>query len=154
MGSPILASSNLPIIGVSRCSRKWANKTDGHKILPMNQSKCLRLHLTEKWAPNSFRNIAYLQRLMSHSLAISKTFAAHQNKDCPLSTEVLSNWPFILWLQRTALCAWWFTFWNRQRSTSWYEIMHLPILGNLLILGDFSLVSQNYGMREEWYNLA
>jgi len=28
----------------------------------------------------------------------------------PLSTEVLSNWPFILWLQRTASSAWWFTF--------------------------------------------
>jgi len=28
------------------------NKTEGPKILPMNQSKCLRLHLTENWAPN------------------------------------------------------------------------------------------------------
>jgi len=44
MGSPILRSSNLPIIGANRCSGKWVNKT-GHKILPMNQSKCLRLHL-------------------------------------------------------------------------------------------------------------
>jgi len=28
------------------------NKTEGRKILPMNQNKCLRLHLTENWAPN------------------------------------------------------------------------------------------------------
>jgi len=27
------------------------NKTEGHKILLMNQSKCLRLHLIENWAP-------------------------------------------------------------------------------------------------------
>jgi len=46
MGSPILGSSNLPIIGANRCSRKWVNTTEGHKILPMNQSKFLRLHLT------------------------------------------------------------------------------------------------------------
>jgi len=79
MGGQILGSSNLPVIGANRCSRKWVNKT-GHKILPMNQRKCLRLHLTENWAPNWFRKIAYLQRLMSRSLAISKNFTAHQNK--------------------------------------------------------------------------
>jgi len=45
MGSPILGSSDLPIIGDNRCSRKWI-KT-GPKILPMNQSMCLRLHLTK-----------------------------------------------------------------------------------------------------------
>jgi len=28
MGSPILGSSNLPITGENRCSRKWVNKTD------------------------------------------------------------------------------------------------------------------------------
>jgi len=27
------------------------NKTEGSKFLPMNQSKCLRLHLTENWTP-------------------------------------------------------------------------------------------------------
>jgi len=47
MGSPTLGSSNLPIIGANRCSRKWVNKTERPKILPMNQSKFLRLHLTE-----------------------------------------------------------------------------------------------------------
>jgi len=31
---------------------KWVNKTEEPKILPTNQSKCLRLHLTENWAPN------------------------------------------------------------------------------------------------------
>jgi hypothetical protein len=38
MGSPILGSSNLPIIGAERCSRKWANKTEGHKN-PTNELK-------------------------------------------------------------------------------------------------------------------
>jgi len=52
MGNPILGSSNLPIIGANRCSRKLVNKTEGYKILPMNQSKCLRLHLIENFAPN------------------------------------------------------------------------------------------------------
>jgi len=28
------------------------NKTEGPKILPTNQSKCLTLHLTENWARN------------------------------------------------------------------------------------------------------
>jgi len=63
----------------------------------------------------------------------------------PVRTEVLSNWPFILWLQRTASSAWWFTFLIRERSTSWYEIMHLPLLGNLPILGDFPLFAGTAG---------
>jgi len=47
MGNPIIGSSDLPVIGENRCSRKWANKTKGPKIVPMKQSKGLRLHLTE-----------------------------------------------------------------------------------------------------------
>jgi len=47
MGSPILGSSNLSIIGENMCSRKWVNKTEGPKIVPMKHSKGLRLHLTE-----------------------------------------------------------------------------------------------------------
>jgi len=31
-------------------------------------------------------------------------------------------------------------FLSRERSTSWYEIMHLPILGNLPIISDFPLM--------------
>jgi hypothetical protein len=47
MGSPILGSSDLPIIGENRCLRKWANKREGSKIVPKKESKGLRLHLTE-----------------------------------------------------------------------------------------------------------
>jgi len=47
MGSPILGSSDLPITGENRCSRKWVNKTEGPKFEPMKFSKGLRLHLTE-----------------------------------------------------------------------------------------------------------
>jgi len=47
MGSPILGSSDLPIIGENRRLRKWVNKAEGLKILRMDQSKYLKLHLTE-----------------------------------------------------------------------------------------------------------
>jgi len=47
MGSPILGSSDLPIIGENRRLRKWVNKIEGPKIVPTKQSKDLRLHLTE-----------------------------------------------------------------------------------------------------------
>jgi hypothetical protein len=32
MGSPILGSSGLPIIGENRCSRKWVSKTEKKKL--------------------------------------------------------------------------------------------------------------------------
>jgi len=47
VGSPILVSSDLPIIGKNRCSRKWVNKTEGPKLVPTKKSKGLRIHLTE-----------------------------------------------------------------------------------------------------------
>jgi len=52
VGSPILGSSDFPIIGENRCLRKWVNKTEGPQIVPMKHSKSLRLHLTENWALN------------------------------------------------------------------------------------------------------
>jgi hypothetical protein len=69
---------------------------------------------------------------MSHSLAITahesqfsdkQTFHRAPKQRRPVSTEVLSNWPFILWLQGPASSAWWFTFLSRELSTSWYEII-------------------------------
>jgi len=47
MRSPTLGSSDLPIIGENRCSRKWLNKTEEPKLVAMKKSKGLRLHLTE-----------------------------------------------------------------------------------------------------------
>jgi len=47
MGSPILGSSDLLIICENRWFRKWLIKTEGPKIVPMKQSKDLRLNLTE-----------------------------------------------------------------------------------------------------------
>jgi hypothetical protein len=47
MGSPILGSSDLPIIGENRCSRKWMNKIEGHNIATMKHNKDLSLHLKE-----------------------------------------------------------------------------------------------------------
>jgi hypothetical protein len=43
MGSPILGSSDFPIIEENRCSRKCVNKTKEPKIVPMKQRKGLRL---------------------------------------------------------------------------------------------------------------
>ena len=42
-------------------------------------------------------------------------------------------------LQLKTSSAYKFTFLSTERSTSWYEIMHLPILGNLPKIGDFPL---------------
>jgi hypothetical protein len=47
MGIPILGSSDLPTIAKNRSSKKWANKREGPKTVPMKQSRGLRLHLTE-----------------------------------------------------------------------------------------------------------
>jgi hypothetical protein len=80
MGSPILGSSDLPIIGENMCSRKWVNKTEGLNFVHKKQSNGLRLHLTENSALNYFRKVAYLLLLISHSLGISKNFTAHQKK--------------------------------------------------------------------------
>jgi hypothetical protein len=47
MGSPIISSSDLPIIVENRCWRKWMNKREGPKTVPMKHSKGFKLHLTE-----------------------------------------------------------------------------------------------------------
>ena len=78
---------------------------------------------------------------MSHSLAIRKNFTAHQNKD---TQSVAKTWAtdhlYCDYKEQPPSSAWCFTFLSRELSTSWYEIMHLRILGNLPILGDFSLL--------------
>jgi len=64
---------------------------------------------------------------MSHSLAISKNFTA-QNKD---AQSVQKSWATDrLYFDYKEQPHWSFTFLSRQRSTSWYEILHLPILGD------------------------
>jgi len=49
---------------------------------------------------------------MAHGSQFSdkQKFHSTPKQRCPLSTEVLSNWLFTMWLQRRASCAWWFTF--------------------------------------------
>jgi hypothetical protein len=42
MGSPILGSPDLSIVGENRFSRKWVNKGEGPKIVPMKHNKGLR----------------------------------------------------------------------------------------------------------------
>jgi len=48
MGSPILGSSDLPILGENRRLRKWANKTEGPKIVPTKNSKGLKITLNRE----------------------------------------------------------------------------------------------------------
>ena len=42
-------SQEIPVMRTEQeiSGRKWVNKTEGQKIIPMKQSKGLRLHLTE-----------------------------------------------------------------------------------------------------------
>jgi len=47
MRSPILGSSDLPIIGEERCLRQSANKREGRKIVPMKHNKGLRFNFKE-----------------------------------------------------------------------------------------------------------
>jgi hypothetical protein len=44
---PILVSSDRPIIANNRPSKKWVNKREGPKTVPMKQSRGLRLNLTD-----------------------------------------------------------------------------------------------------------
>ena len=48
MGSPILGSSDLPIISENRCLRKRVNKTEEPKTVPTKHSKGLRLHFNRE----------------------------------------------------------------------------------------------------------
>jgi len=50
--------------------------------------------------------------LTAHELQFSnkQNFHSAPKQRRSVSTEVLSNWLFILWLHRTASTAWWFTF--------------------------------------------
>jgi len=48
MGSPILGSSDLPIIGENRCLREWVNKTEGPKIVPTKHSKSFKFTLNRE----------------------------------------------------------------------------------------------------------
>ena len=44
-----------------------------------------------------------------------------------------------MWLQLITSSTYWFTFLGTECSTPWYEIMHLPILANLPLIGNFPL---------------
>ena len=139
MGSPILGFSDLPIIGENRCCRKWAKNStfepnQGFKIT-FNREMSTKL-IQKNSLPSSAQESQFRDKQKFHS-------APKQRH--PVSNEGLSNWPFVLWLQRTASSAWLFTALNRERSTSWYEIMHFSKLGNLPIIGESPLQTVHLG---------
>jgi len=80
------------------------NKTEGPKIVPMKQSEGLRLQWqrTEQYTnrKNSFPSTAHESQFRDKQKFHSAPKQKHQ-----ISTEVLSNWPFIMWLQRMASSA-------------------------------------------------
>jgi len=90
MGSRILGSSDLPIISENRRSRKWVNKTEGTKFVPMKQSK-------GKITLNRELNIKLIQKNSLPLTAYKSQFSDKQKlhiapkQRLPLSTEVLSN---------------------------------------------------------------
>jgi hypothetical protein len=98
--------------------------------ITLNRELCTKLIQKKNSLPSAAHESQFSDKQKFHSAPEQRL---------PVSTEVLSNWPFILWLQGPAWSASWFTFLSRELSISWYEIMHLPILGNLPILGDFPL---------------
>jgi hypothetical protein len=149
MGRPILGSSDLPITGENRCSRKCVNTKEGPKFVTVKRSKGFRLHLTEmtldiwwdtlrkhrwmsseitasrdstlahrKWWIDVFWLLIKAQKKLNRELSTkliwknSLNSTAHKSQVSdkrklhsvpkqrhPLSTEVLSNWPSIMWLQ-------------------------------------------------------
>jgi hypothetical protein len=160
MGSAILGSSNLPVIGANRCSRKWVNKTDGPKIPQTKPKQVFKITLNRELSNKLIQENSLPSTAYGSKFSDKQKFHSSPKQRRPFSTEVLSNWPFVLWLQRTVSSAWWFIFLNRELSTSSYEIMHLPILRNLLILGDWQPyhlpvpLSWNLGTLPSWNPLG
>ena len=133
MGNTILGSSNLPIIGANRCSRKRVNKTEGQNCTYETRLG-FKIGLNRELSTKLIQKNSLPSTARESQCSDKQKFHSAEKQRCPLSIEVLGNWPFILWLQRTASCAWQFTFLSRQRSITWYKIMHLPISGNFPIL--------------------
>jgi hypothetical protein len=50
MGSPILGSSDLSIIGENKCSRKWVNKSEGPKFVKITLNTELSIKVIKKIA--------------------------------------------------------------------------------------------------------
>jgi hypothetical protein len=105
MESSILGSSDLPIIGENRWSRKWLNKTEVPNIVPMKQSKGLWLHLTENWAVQLIKKNSLTSTAHASQFRDKQTFHSSPKPRHPVSTEVLRKWPFIMWLQLVTLSA-------------------------------------------------
>jgi hypothetical protein len=76
--------------------------------------KFLMLHLTENWALTLIQKNSLPSTAHGSQSSDKQKFHSAPKQRRPVSTEVLSNWPFILWLQRTASSAWWITFLSRE----------------------------------------
>ena len=57
MGSPILGSSDVPIIGANRCSREWVNKTEGPKFVPGETKQGVKIALNRELSAKLIQKI-------------------------------------------------------------------------------------------------
>jgi hypothetical protein len=122
------------------CSRKGVNKTEEHNIYTYETKLGNKITLNREQSTKLIQKNSLPSTAHESQFSDKQKFHRASKQRRPVSTEVLSNWPFILWLQTTASCAWSFTFLSSECSTSWHEIMHLTISGDLPILGDFPLL--------------
>jgi hypothetical protein len=88
MWSPILGSSDLPIIGENRCSRKWVNKTKGPKFVKITLDTELSTKIIKK---NSLALTAHESQFSD-----KQKFHIAPKQRHPLSTEVLGNCPCVM----------------------------------------------------------
>jgi hypothetical protein len=73
---------------------------------------------------------------MSHSLGISKN-SQRTKTNTPFQYRSLEQLTIYNVIAINNLICLMITFLSTERSTSWYEIMHFPELGNLPVIGDF-----------------
>jgi len=83
MGSPILGSSDRPIIGEHKYSRKWANKTKGPKFVKITFNTGLSIKIIKK---NSLVLTAHESQFSD-----KQTFHIAPKQRHPLSPKVLGN---------------------------------------------------------------
>ena len=81
MGIPILNSSDLPIVGEKRYSRKWVNKIEGPKILPTNKNKGFKIALNREPNTKLIQKHNLPSTVLESQFRNKKNSTAHQNKD-------------------------------------------------------------------------
>jgi len=85
------------------------NKT-GHKNSTNKPKQVFKITLNRELSTKLIQKNSLPSTAHESQFSNKQKYHSAPKQRCPVSTEVLSNWPFILWLQRTVSSAWWFTF--------------------------------------------